>query len=96
MGCRAGREAIFSGAIIASRAAKTTEKGGVRGYDGGKKVSGRKRSTGQYHRVIRVAVHEANAVDRDGAKLLLVKVGERLSRMRRVWAGRGYNGKLGE
>lgn len=46
--------------------------------------------------VIRVVVHEANAVDRDGAKLLLVKVGERLARMRRVWAGRGYNGKLGE
>ncbi len=46
--------------------------------------------------VIRVAIHEANAADRDGARLWLVKVGERLLRMRRVWADRGYNGKLGE
>lgn len=53
--------------MVSSRTAKTTEKGGVRGYDGGKKVSVRKRhppvdTTGL---VIRVAIHEANAVDRD-------------------------------
>jgi DDE family transposase len=43
--------------------------------------------------VIGVAVHEANISDRDGAKLLLEKVGHRLMRMERVWADRGYNGQ---
>lgn len=44
--------------------------------------------------VVGVAVHEANVADRDGARLLLGKVGERLPRMERVWADRGYNGAL--
>lgn len=44
--------------------------------------------------VVGVAVHEASVADRDGARLLLGKVGERLPRMERVWADRGYNGAL--
>jgi transposase len=63
-----------SAAIIDfQKTAKTTESGGPRGYDGGKKMSGRKRHllVDTSGLVLNAVVHRADVTDRDGAKLVL-------------------------
>jgi len=75
---------------------KTTEVPGVRGYDAGKKVKGRKRHilVDTIGLLLMVVVHAANIQDRDGAKLVLTKVKGRFPRLQLIWADGGYAGKL--
>jgi putative transposase len=58
---------------MGSQSSKTTENGGVQGYDGSKKINSRKRrflvDTNGF--LFKVKVHEANMQDRLGARLLL-------------------------
>lgn len=93
----AGRFSYPSAGIIDSQSVKTTEVGGVRGYDGGKKVKGRKRTilVDTQGFLWKVVVHVADLHDQDGAKLLL-KDAPRTLRLRllKLWADRAYQGLL--
>jgi putative transposase len=79
--------------VVDSQAAQTTGVGGeARGYDGGKKVRGRKRQllVDTEGLVLKVKVMSAKVADQDGIRMLLEPACEHLPRLTHLWVDAGY------
>ncbi|MEW2051883.1 IS5 family transposase [Streptomyces sp. NPDC005476] len=94
----AGREAEPTAAIIDSQSVKgaASVPAASRGYDGGKKINGRRRHviTDSLGLLLMVLVAAGNVTDRQAAQVMLPQLRARFRKITLIWADSGYTGRL--
>ena len=93
---RAGRHKHATAGCLDSQSVKTTHVKGLRGFDSGKLVKGRKRHllVDTLGLVLAVVVTAASTSDPAGARLLLTRLGGAGKKLRKVWVDGTYRGTL--
>ena len=89
-----GKERSPSLGLIDSQTAKSSSMTEEKGFDGNKRVSGRKRHvmTDTLGLLMGVVVHNANIGEREGAKMLFDKVRGKYPDLKKILADQGYTG----
>lgn len=93
---RAGRHKHPTAGVLDSQSVKTTQVAGVRGFDSGKRVKGRKRHilVDTLGLLLAVMVTSAARSDPAGARRLLSHLGGACKKLRRIWVDGAYRGHL--
>lgn len=87
-----GKKSTPTVAIVDSQSVRTAEGGEERGYDAGKKITGRKRhlAVDTLGMVLAVVVHSAGIQDQTGAEWVMDKLGEQFRRLKVIFGDSAY------